>query len=58
MEATGDTTMRNEVYAKLLAWNLTCLVHAICEMGVVSVFWQDETEQNETRNVIRFPGVG
>ena len=29
-----DTAMRNEVDAKLVAWNLTCLVHAIYELGV------------------------
>jgi hypothetical protein len=49
-----DAAMRNEVYCKLIAWNLTCLVHAIYELGVVPVFWQDEPE-DEPRDVIRFP---
>jgi hypothetical protein len=53
-----DMAMNNEVYCTLIARNLTCLVHAIYEVGVVPVFWRDESEQNEPRNVIRLPGVG
>jgi hypothetical protein len=49
-----DTAMKNEVHCKLIAWHLTCLVHAIYAMGVVPVFWQDG-ERDEPRAVIRFP---
>jgi hypothetical protein len=49
-----DVAMRNEVYCKVIAWNLTCLVHAIYEMGVVPLFWQDD-EPDAPQDVIRFP---
>jgi hypothetical protein len=50
-----DVAMKNEVYAKLVAWNLTCLVHAIYEMGVAPVFWQPPEPPNQPRDIIRFP---
>lgn len=56
-----DTAMKNEVFCKLIAWNLTCLAHAIYELGVVPVFWRDADEGDDRaqgRDVIRFPGVG
>jgi hypothetical protein len=51
-----DTAMKNEVYCKLIAWNLTCLVYAIDEMGVVPVFWRDE-EPDAPRDVLKFPTI-
>jgi hypothetical protein len=52
-----NVAMRNEVYSKLIAWNLTCLVHAIYELGVVPIFWQDAEEVDAPRDVIRFPTI-
>jgi hypothetical protein len=54
VRSNTDTPMKNEVYCKVAAWNLTCLVHAIYEMGVVPVFWRDEAP-DAPRDVIRFP---
>lgn len=51
-----DVSMRNEVYCKLIAWNLVCLVHAIYELGVVPVFWQDAAGMPP--DVLRFPVCG
>jgi hypothetical protein len=50
-----DVAMRNEVYCKLIAWNLTCLVHAIYELGISPVFWQDELDAPQ--NVLKFPDI-
>ena len=50
-----DAAMVNEVYCKLIAWNLTCLVHAIYEMGVTPVFWQDPEGVDGPRDVLKFP---
>ena len=50
-----DTAMKNETYCKVIAWNLTCLVHAIYEMGVVPMFWQDAEERDAPRDVLKFP---
>jgi hypothetical protein len=49
-----DTAMTNEVYCKLIAWNLTCLVHAIYEMGITPMFWQDG-DGDEPRDILKFP---
>lgn len=50
-----DTAMKNEVYCELIAWNLTCLVHPIYELGIVPVFWQTQEEAESPRDIIRFP---
>jgi hypothetical protein len=33
--------MRNEVYCKLLAHNVCCLIQSQCELGVEPTFWDD-----------------
>jgi hypothetical protein len=54
-----DTAMANEVYCTLIAWNLTCLVHAIYELGITPVFWEDPAEEpNAPANILKFPRVG
>jgi transposase len=36
-----DPAMKNEVYCKLLAQNLCCLIQEQCELGIEPIFWQD-----------------
>lgn len=47
-----DAAQKNEVLCKLIAYNLSCLVHAIYELGIVPEFWQDEDGERE---IIWFP---
>jgi Transposase DDE domain/SWIM zinc finger len=56
VRSKSDTAMKNEVYCKVIAWNLTCLVHAIYEMGVVPLFWQDH-DGDEPRDILKFPTI-
>jgi hypothetical protein len=37
-----DVAMRAEVYAKVIAHNLCCLVMEQCELGIEPVFWPSE----------------
>ena len=48
-----ETAMRNEVLGKLLSYNITCLVHAIYELGLDPTF----SERPEECTILRFPGV-
>ena len=36
-----DAAMVNEVYCKLLAHNICCLIQSQCELGIEPVFWGD-----------------
>ncbi len=36
-----DTAMRNEVYAKLIAHNICCVLMSQVELGIEPVFWED-----------------
>ena len=37
-----DTAMKNEVLCKLIAYNLTCLIHEQEKLGITPIFWKDE----------------
>lgn len=53
-----DTAMRNEVYAKMVAWNLTRVVTAIYELGIAPEFGLTEeadATSTEPRDILRFP---
>ena len=39
-----DVAMVNEVLAKIICHNLTCLIQEQETLGIVPVFWKDETE--------------
>ncbi len=39
-----DVAMVNEVYAKLICHNISCLIHEQENLGIVPVFWKDEQE--------------
>lgn len=36
-----DTAMKNEALCKVLCYNLTCLIHSQCELGIDPSFWAD-----------------
>lgn len=52
-----ETACKNEVLAKVLCHNLVVVVHEMHELGIAPDFGGD-TERDEPRTVIRFPGVG
>jgi hypothetical protein len=31
--------MKNEALCKLLAYNITCVIHSQCELGIEPIFW-------------------
>jgi hypothetical protein len=45
VRAKTPTAMTNEVLLKVLVHNLSCLVHAIHELGVEPQFWTPTTRQ-------------
>jgi len=47
-----DTAMVNEVLCKFLCHNLSCLIMEQETLGIVPVFWKDESEQEDTRDVL------
>ena len=49
-----DAAQKNEAVCKLICHNLTCLIAAIYELGIVPEFWQDG-EDDGPRDVVRFP---
>jgi transposase len=42
VRSKSDVAMRNEVYCKLIAHNLCCLIMSQFELGIDPVFWKDE----------------
>ena len=52
-----EVACRNEVLAKVLCHNLVVVVHEMHELGIVPDFG-GESESDEPRAVIPFPGVG
>ena len=43
VRSKGDVAMRNEVYCKIIAHNLCCLIMSQFELGIDPVFWKDES---------------
>lgn len=54
VRSKGDTAAKNEVLGKLLAYNITCLVHATYELGIDPEF----AEKPALPAILKFPGVG
>jgi transposase len=49
-----DTAMTNEVYAKFICYNLTCIIHMACELGIdIGIF--DSKSEVEPK-ILKFPG--
>ena len=38
--------MWNEVYCKLLAHNVCCLIQSQCELGIEPTFWDDGPQED------------
>jgi transposase len=51
VRSKNTTAMRNEVYCKIIAHNLCCLIMSQFELGVEPIFWQDDS-----RAVLPLPG--
>jgi hypothetical protein len=44
-----DTAMKNEALCKLLAYNLTSVIHSQCELGVEPVFWPEIGNESDQK---------
>ncbi|HEY2786582.1 MAG TPA: transposase [Fimbriiglobus sp.] len=54
-----DTAMKNEVLAKIVCFNITCLIHEMYELGIDPSFGADLTrcpQTQEVASILRFPG--
>jgi transposase len=58
VRSKSAVAMRNEVLCKLVAFNLTCVIHEQEELGIGGEFWREEPVAEAPRAVLRFPGVG
>jgi transposase len=45
VRSKNDTAMKNEVLGKLLAYNITLLVHAIYELGLEPTFGESQADE-------------
>jgi transposase len=54
-----DVAMRNEVYAKLICQNLTCVIQSQIELGIEPIFWPSASNERVEagRTILRFPSV-
>jgi transposase len=50
IRSRSDVAMKNEALAKLLAYNITSVIHSQCELGIAPIFWPEQ-EAGE-RNVL------
>jgi len=60
VKSKNPTAQRNEVLAKVLAYNLTVLVAAFYELGIAAEFTtatDDCTKTEEPAQILRFPGA-
>jgi hypothetical protein len=48
----SDVGMVNEVLCKFLCHNLCCLIMEQETLGIAPIFWKDEKDQEESRNVL------
>jgi hypothetical protein len=47
LRSKTDTAMVNEALAKVLCHNICCLIQSHYELGIVPVFWKDESVESE-----------
>ncbi len=50
VRSKSDVAMRNEVYCKVIAHNLCCLIMSQFELGIDPVFWEDDKQETVERN--------
>jgi hypothetical protein len=53
LRSKTDAALRNESYALVIAYNLSCLVHAIYELGITPTFWKDD-RGDESQSILKF----
>jgi hypothetical protein len=41
LRSKTDRAMKNETLAKLVAWNITCVIHAMYELGIAPTMAPD-----------------
>jgi transposase len=56
LRSKTDRAMRNETMAKLVAWNITCVIHAMYELGIEPTM-SGCTNTAEPAQLLRFPGA-
>lgn len=56
VRSKSDTAMKNEILCKLIAYNLTVVIHEQEELGIEAEFWKD-APMPEKPNVLRFPAL-
>ena len=47
-----DTAMANEVLCKILCNNLSCRSMEQETLGIAPIFWKEEPQEEESRNVL------
>ncbi len=52
VRSTNPTAMVNEVLCKFICYNLTCVVHSQCELGIEANFWADAKREEEPEPAI------
>jgi transposase len=45
IRSRSDVAMKNEALAKLLAYNITSVIHSQCELGIDPIFWSETAKQ-------------
>ncbi|HEX4589498.1 MAG TPA: transposase [Gemmataceae bacterium] len=55
LRSRTDRAMRNETLAKIVAWNITCVIHAMYELGISPMIGC--TKNESVAQIIRFPGA-
>jgi transposase len=53
VRSKDDTAMKNEVLAKILCHNITCVIHAWYVLGIEPVFAAAQPQESEP-NILRF----
>jgi hypothetical protein len=54
VRAKNSTAMKNEVLAKFICYNLTCVIHSQCELGIEAEFWNESDAKNNRPCVLPF----
>jgi len=44
LRSRTDVAMKNECLAKLVAYNICCVIASQCELGIEPVFWKEQSE--------------
>jgi transposase len=56
VRSKNPVAMVNEVLAKFVCYNLTCVIHSQCELGIEATFWNDRPDDGPAPAILRFSG--